>query len=312
MVTLFVIKKVGIVMKFRSIKYFFAEAFGGVIKNRLMSVASIGTVAACIFMIAISYCAISNVDFVLEQIKNSIGITVFLDNDLNSDEILKINDELAALENIESISYISPIEALNDLKETLDSDEILSGFDEINNPLSSSFDISVDNIENQSEVIKMLENIEGIRKIRHAETETQILIKISKFLSLFGISLILILAAISVIIITNTIKLSVFTRKTQISIMKYVGATDWFIRWPFIIEGILIGVIGAAIPIVVAWPLYNELISIINEQIPMISSIITFRFGIDIFSVLLPVSLGFGALLGVLGSSSSLRKHLNV
>ena len=94
--------------------------------------------------------------------------------------------------------------------------------------------------------------------------------------------------------------------------MKYVGATDWFIRWPFIIEGIIIGIVGASIPIIIAWPLYNKLISIIYEQIPMIHSIVSFRFGIDIFSILLPVALIFGALLGVLGSNISLRKHLNV
>ena len=124
--------------------------------------------------------------------------------------------------------------------------------------------------------------------------------------------LILALAAISVVIITNTVKLSVFTRRTEISIMKYVGATDWFIRWPFVIEGIITGLVGAAIPIIVAWPLYNKLIDVIYAQIPMIRSIVTFKFGIDIFSVLLPVSLAFGALLGVLGSNISLRKHLNV
>ena len=299
-------------MKFRSIKYFFSEAFSGVIRNRLMSIASIGTVAACIFMIVISYCALTNVDYMLTQIEESIGIAVFLEEDVNSDKVLEINDQLVNMEHVESVSYISPEDALQEMKESWDAEEILAGFDESNNPLTSSFEVSLDDIQYQSDVVSKIEQIEGVRKIRSSETETEFLVKISNFLRLFGSVLILALAAISVVIITNTVKLSVFTRRTEISIMKYVGATDWFIRWPFVIEGIIAGLVGAAIPIIVAWPLYNKLIDVIYAQIPMIRSIVTFKFGIDIFSVLLPVSLAFGALLGVLGSNISLRKHLNV
>ena len=277
-----------------------------------MSIASIGTVAACIFMIVISYCALTNVDYMLTQIEESIGIAVFLEEDVNSDKVLEINDQLVNMDHVESVSYISPEDALQEMKESWDAEEILAGFDESNNPLTSSFEVSLDDIQYQSDVVSKIEQIEGVRKIRSSETETEFLVKISNFLRLFGSVLILALAAISVVIITNTVKLSVFTRRTEISIMKYVGATDSFIRWPFVIEGIITGLVGAAIPIIVAWPLYNKLIDVIYAQIPMIRSIVTFKFGIDIFSVLLPVSLAFGALLGVLGSNISLRKHLNV
>ncbi len=299
-------------MKFRSIKYFFSEAFTGVIRNRLMSIASIGTAAACIFMIAISYCALTNVDYMLAQIEESIGVAVFLEDDINSDKVLQINDALLAIDHVESVSYTSPEEALDDLKESWNAEEILSGFDESNNPLSSSFEVSLDDIAYQEEVVNKIEQIDGVRNIRSSETETQFLVKISSFLSIFGSALIIVLAAISVVIITNTIKLSVFTRRTEISIMKYVGATDWFIRWPFVIEGIIIGIVGAAIPIIIAWPLYNKLVDVIYAQIPMVHSLVSFKFGIDIFSVLLPFALLFGALLGVIGSTISLRKHLNV
>lgn len=299
-------------MKFRSIKYFFSEAFSGVIRNRLMSVASIGTVAACIFMIIISYCALTNVDYMLTQIEESIGISIFLEDDADADTVLALNDQLVTMEYVDSVRYISSEEALDEMKQSWDAEDILSGFDETNNPLTGSFEVNLTDISHQSEVVEKIEQLDGVRKIRSSETETEFLVKLSHFLRIFGGVLILALAAISVVIITNTIKLSVFTRRTEISIMKYVGATDWFIRWPFIIEGIIIGIVGASIPIIIAWPLYNKLISIIYEQIPMIHSIVSFRFGIDIFSILLPVALIFGALLGVLGSNISLRKHLNV
>ena len=299
-------------MKFRSIKYFFSEAFSGVIRNRLMSVASIGTVAACIFMIIISYCALTNVNYMLTQIEESIGISIFLEDDADADTVLALNDQLVTMEYVDSVRYISSEEALDEMKQSWDAEDILSGFDETNNPLTGSFEVNLTDISHQSEVVEKIEQLDGVRKIRSSETETEFLVKLSHFLRIFGGVLILALAAISVVIITNTIKLSVFTRRTEISIMKYVGATDWFIRWPFIIEGIIIGIVGASIPIIIAWPLYNKLISIIYEQIPMIHSIVSFRFGIDIFSILLPVAPIFGALLGVLGSNISLRKHLNV
>ena len=299
-------------MKFRSIKYFFSEAFSGVIRNRLMSVASIGTVAACIFMIIISYCALTNVNYMLTQIEESIGISIFLEDDADADTVLALNDQLVTMEYVDSVRYISSEEALDEMKQSWDAEDILSGFDETINPLTGSFEVNLTDISHQSEGVEKIEQLDGVRKIRSSETETEFLVKLSHFLRIFGGVLILALAAISVVIITNTIKLSVFTRRTEISIMKYVGATDWFIRWPFIIEGIIIGIVGASIPIIIAWPLYNKLISIIYEQIPMIHSIVSFRFGIDIFSILLPVALIFGALLGVLGSNISLRKHLNV
>ena len=299
-------------MKFRSIKYFFFFFFSGVIRNRLMSVASIGTVAACIFMIIISYCALTNVNYMLTQIEESIGISIFLEDDADADTVLALNDQLVTMEYVDSVRYISSEEALDEMKQSWDAEDILSGFDETNNPLTGSFEVNLTDISHQSEVVEKIEQLDGVRKIRSSETETEFLVKLSHFLRIFGGVLILALAAISVVIITNTIKLSVFTRRTEISIMKYVGATDWFIRWPFIIEGIIIGIVGASIPIIIAWPLYNKLISIIYEQIPMIHSIVSFRFGIDIFSILLPVALIFGALLGVLGSNISLRKHLNV
>ena len=178
-------------MKFRSIKYFFSEAFGGVIRNRLMSIASIGTVAACIFMIAISYCALTNVNYMLAQIEESIGIAVFLEDDVNSDKVLGINDALVAIDHVENVSYISPEEALDDLKESWDAEEILSGFDESNNPLSSSFEVSLDDISYQEEVVDKIEQIDGVRNIRSSETETQFLVKINNFLSIFGSALII-------------------------------------------------------------------------------------------------------------------------
>mgnify|MGYP007103939390 FL=1 len=138
-------------MKFRSIKYFFSEAFSGVIRNRLMSVASIGTVAACIFMIIISYCALTNVNYMLTQIEESIGISIFLEDDADADTVLALNDQLVTMEYVDSVRYISSEEALDEMKQSWDAEDILSGFDETNNPLTGSFEVNLTDISHQSD-----------------------------------------------------------------------------------------------------------------------------------------------------------------
>ncbi len=184
-----------------------------------------------------------------------------------------------------------------------------------NNPLSNSFNISIDDIKNQDFVLQGLHLIQqsgGLENIKDAHSETEVLIKINTLITVIGIVVIAILVIISVVIIVNTIKISVFTRKTEINIMKYVGATDWFIRWPFIIEGVLIGLLGALIPMLIAWPAYAKSISMIYDFFPVIKNMVTFRDSSEIFSILLPFSMTFGILLGVIGSVTSIRKHLKV
>jgi cell division transport system permease protein len=151
----------------------------------------------------------------------------------------------------------------------------------------------------------------GIEKISHLQNITDALVTINIFVRIFSLILILVLSVISVGIIMNTIKLTVFIRKTEINIMKYVGATDWFIRWPFVIEGIVIGLIGAIIPCVVCWLGYDGIIDIINNY-RIVQQIAQLKSASDIFGIIVPIALMLGVLLGAIGSISSLEKHLNV
>ena len=151
----------------------------------------------------------------------------------------------------------------------------------------------------------------GIEKIRHAQEVTETLMTINTVLRVVSIVLIGIMCIIAVGIIMNTIKLTVFIRKNEIGIMKYVGATDWFIRWPFIIEGILIGLIGAIIPCIISWGSYDRLVVVFNNM-ALLQNIATLKSGGEIFTTIVPVALLLGAMLGAIGSVSSLRKHLNV
>ncbi len=299
-------------MRPSSIKYYFKEGFTSLLRNRLMTVASIATVAACIFIMSFSYCVVSNLQYVLRQMEDSIGIAVFLNEELTSDDVERISNEIKAIPHVKQVTYTSPDDALTELQDEWSMDGILDGFSGENNPLSSSFEISLEGVEYQTDVTKALTAIDGIDNVRDAHTETEILLKVNNVMQITGVLVIAILAVISVVIIMNTIKISVYTRRNEINIMKYVGATDWFIRWPFIIEGMLIGIIGSVIPMLISWPVYSKIVDILYTSLPVIKNMVSFRYSIDIFSVLIPVSIVSGILLGVIGSVTSIRKHLRV
>ena len=299
-------------MKPSTIKYFFRESFSGLKKNMLMTMASVVAVAACISILSFSYCVGSNLQYMLDQMEDSIGISVFLKGDLTGEEIENMKKEISKIDHVENVMYISPADALHDLKQDWGADEdIFVGLDEANNPLSHSFQISLDKIENQNGVLTALENVDGIDNVRHGQTETELLMKANRIFSIASIVVMLLLGAISVMIIMNTIRISVVNRRIEINIMKYVGATDWFIRWPFIIEGIIIGVVGALIPLIIGFPVYASVTSAIFSYLPMIT-FVQFKLTGDVFGFLIPFGIVFGIALGVIGSVTSIRKHLRV
>lgn len=299
-------------MRPSTIKYFVREGLSGLKKNLLMTMASMVAVAACISILSFSYCVGSNLQYMLNQMEDSIGISVFLKGDLTGEQIENMKTEIGEISHVENVQYISPADALDTLKKDWGADEdIFEGLDDSNNPLSHSFQISLDSIENQDGVLKALESVDGIDNIRHGQTETELLMKANHVFQIASVLVMLILGVISVMIIMNTIRISVVNRRVEINIMKYVGATDWFIRWPFIIEGIIIGLVGAVVPLLLGFPIYAKVTSAIYQYLPVIK-FIQFRLTGDIFSFLFPFGVVFGIVLGVIGSVTSIRKHLRV
>lgn len=374
-------------MKIRSAKYHIKQGAKSITKNGLMSVASIASVAACAFMLIISLCIAINLDRALEKVEESIGLSLYLGDEVTEEEIKGLFEKLEAIPNVTDVLYMSKQDALDWAKaEWGDEQDILSGLED-DNPFPRSFELSINGARNQKQVIKDVTNLQkqfeiqlvdsrnkeeqeiqniienplkesttvkqteqstqvttqsgenstqgsttqnstqedttvnigdkdyeyiGIEKIRHSQKESDILLAINNTVRIASIIIILILAIISVAIIVNTIKLTVYVRKTEINIMKYVGATDWFIRWPFVIEGIIIGIIGSIIPIVICIFGYNEVVSLIYEKIPFVKNYIEFKDTLSMFLAIAPVTVVLGALLGVIGSVNSIKKHLNV
>lgn len=300
-------------MRPSTIRYFLKEGFSGLKKNLLMTVASIIAVAACISIMSFSYCVVSNLQYMLDQMEDSIGISVFLKGGLTSEDIENMKTTISGLDHVTNVTYISPADALDQLKEQWGADEdIFIGLDDTNNPLSHSFQVELDQIESQDAVLAELQKIEGVDKVEYGQSLSEMLMSVSNVFQVAGILVMLVLGVISVMIIINTIRISVMNRRVEINIMKYVGATDWFIRWPFIIEGIIIGLIGAILPMLVGMPMYGKTVSLFYNHIPFVENFVRFRVVGDVFSFVLPAALIFGILLGVVGSVTSIRKHLQV
>lgn len=300
-------------MRIRTIRLHIKEGVRGLFKNRLMSLASIVTVAACSFILIISFCVVINLDFILEQIEASIPISVFIEDDVGEEGVLALSEKISEIKHVTGITYISAEEALEKAKERWGSPEMLRGLEK-KNPFPRSFDLSLASAKYQGEVIAELNKLTGygIEKITHAQKETEFLVAMSTGLRIASVIIVLILGSVSVAIIMNTIKITVYIRKNEINIMKYVGATDWFIRWPFLVEGVLIGLIGAGLPVIMTFLGYDKTIDVIYEKILIIQKLVVFKSGAEIFSLITPVTLILGGVLGVVGSVTSIRKHLNV
>jgi len=299
-------------MKLRTIKYYIREAFRSIILNRLMSVASIFTVTSCIFIVSVFFILSSHVSFFVQQLGDSLGLVVFIEDGLSQWEQHRLEERIRSIPHVTGITYVSSAEALSDLRERMGGDPpFLRGIDD-NNPLRSSFEIELTDIAYQEQVVIQLEQMTeyGIGGILRDADLGRILATLSDVVQIISVILILILGIVAIVIITNTINITVNARRTEINIMKYVGATDWFIRWPFIIEGMLIGLIGGLIPAIITWAGHNSVINALGGIQDLAFIVFVPRY--LIFAQLFPFALILGTVIGLVGSGVSVRRHLKV
>jgi cell division transport system permease protein len=295
---------------FRNLKYYLVQTFKSLWRNKIMSFTSVVTVAACMFMVIASFAVTSNFSRFLDDLENTAGMTVHIDDDLTQSQVDLLERSLMDLNNVAGVRFVTPEEALEELMIMLgDVDGLLmKGFEGEENPLRRTFVLELNNIRMQRETVERINTLFGVALIDAPAEFADTLITINSFLNVMGFIIIAILAVLAVVIITNTIKLTVNNRRNEIVIMKYVGATDWFIKWPFILEGIIIGLLGGAIPLAVAWSVYERIISSIGIAL---STDFPFRTATEVFPIIGPVALLFGAAIGALGSVTSIRRHLD-
>ncbi len=303
-------KKKGLtVMIFRNIKYFFIQGFKGLVSNSLMTLASIGIVIASLVIFGVFVLFGLNFNYVGAQIKEQCEINVYLPKDMSRDEVREVGSELGKLEFVKEAYLYTKEERLQNYKEGVYEEraEVIDTL-EADNPLRDAYILSLTDVNRADEVSAAAAEVEGVEEVKNSHDLINKIISITNTIRNISIWLLVVLAAISVFIISNTIKLGMFARRKEINIMKFVGATNWFIRWPFIIEGMILGCVGAGIAVLLIVIGYGSILPTIQEFMGNIRLL-------DIEGILRVVIASFFAMgigIGMAGSAMSIRKHLHV
>lgn len=302
-------------MKIRSFFYHVKDGFKNIYRNRLFSLASIATIAACIFLFGILYSLVMNFQYMVKKAENEVCVTVFFDEGLNETQIKQLGDTISKRVEVSSVHYTSADEAWNSFKTEYFKDypELAEGFKD-DNPLanSDSYEVYLSDAGMQGTLVTYLENLDGVRQVNRSEITASSLSSAAKLVGYVAAAIIVILLAVSIFLITNTIVIGITVRKDEISIMKFIGATDGFVDAPFFVEGIVIGIIGSVIPLVFLAYIYQSVISYVLGKFSILSNILAFMPMTDVFKVMVPVALCLGIVIGVLGSFFAVRKHANV
>lgn len=247
----------------------------------------------------------------MKTAEEGVSVTVFFDQGLEESRIQEIGEAIARRTEVADIRFISAEEAWESFKQEY-LGEYADGFTE--NPLadSANYEIYLNDVSMQSALVTYLEATDGVRMVNRSELAATTLTGVNALIAYVSVGIIAILFAVSVFLISNTVTIGISVRKEEINIMKYIGATDFFVRSPFVIEGMMIGAIGAAIPLGVIYSLYNIVLQYVLLRFPMLADLLSFLSVEEIFNVLIPVSLGIGIGIGFLGSIVTVRKHLRV
>lgn len=293
---------------FNSIMHNIKEAFSGIVRNRSMAVASIASVTSSLFIFGVMLCIVLNLNNILVKTQHQFNsISVYLEDSLNEAEITEIGSQIKGLSNVAAVSYESKEVALYKLKERWgDKAYLLDGRDDA---LQNSYIVDIKNPKQVDELVSQIQKINGIEETRYYKDVIDQLTKIVSTINKFGLVLMAVLVFVSIFIISTTIRLTINARKGEIFIMKYMGATNWFVRWPFIIEGLILGFFGSVIAIGMTYGSYNIMYDF------FVSSKINFINGYilsieDLFMDIVIVFLAMGIGIGTVGSVASVREYL--
>lgn len=302
-------------MKISSIGYGLKEGWKNIRKNRWYSVASACTMAACIFLFCMAYAIVANVAYMVERAETTIGVTVFFEDALPEEKIQEIGAVLKARSEVDTITFVSAEEAWEEMKQNYfaDTPELAEGFAQ-DNPLanSASYEIFLKNLDDQPAFVEYVKSLDGVRKVNYSEMTASGLNTANQVITGVSAVLIVILLLVSIFLISNTIALAINVRREEIHIMRYIGATSRFVRMPFVIEGVLLGCMGAVLPLVIMYVVYGRASVFFADKMNMFSSLFTLLPMGDIFMVLVPAALLLGIGIGFVGSEISVRRHLYV
>ncbi len=284
----------------------------------MFSAASIATMTACIFLVGLFFSLLINFRYIVKNAEEGVAVTVLFEDGVDQATINSIGEQIKAYKGVTKVEYVSAEEAWDEWSKQYFGDtelesEMAEGFKN-DNPLanSSSYSVYVDKIEHQDALVKYIEGLDGVREVNQLKGATQTLSSFNTLLTYISVAIILILLCVAVFLISNTVAIGISIRKEEIGIMKLIGATNFFVRAPFLIEGMIIGLIGAIIPLVLLFVMYKKVIEYVLTKFSMLSSVVQFMSVTQVFEVLTPVALILGMGIGLFGSVITIRKHLRV
>ena len=311
-------------MKISTLFYTIKQGFANIFRNKWYSLASIATISACLFLFGLFYSIVANFQNILKTAEEGVSVTVFFHSEMDNCEshaegqipseqrLEEIGQEIARRAEVSEVQFQSADEAWATFGPDYFGEDYAEGFPE--NPLAGedTYEIFLSDVSMQDALVTWLQSIPEVRKVNYSEMTANTLSGLNLLIAYVSMGIIVILLAVSIFLISNTVAIGISVRSEEINIMKYIGATDFFVRAPFVLEGMLIGLIGAAVPLGLIYSLYNYALNYVVNRFMVLSGFLNFLSVDEVFHFLTPVSLGVGVGIGFLGSISTVRKHLHV
>ncbi len=302
-------------MTINTMLYSFKQGFKNIFRNKMFSLASMATMAACIFMFGIFFILFTNFKAMVKDAEEGVAVTVFFKDGTSEDQIKAVQEKIKKRAEVSKIDFVSAEEAWDEYqKEYFDGyEEAAASFGD-DNPLSNSANLQVylSDVSMQNTLVNYIKGLDSVKKVNQSQDVANTLTDINKLISYVSAGVILILLSVAIFLISNTVTTGIAVRKEEIGIMKLIGATDYLVRAPFVVEGVIIGLVGAAIPLALLVVMYGKICSYIAEKFNFIGGAMNFVPTGEIFSTLVPVALILGVGIGFLGSRFTIIKHLKV
>ena len=317
-------------MRISTFGYVGKQGVKNIWRNKMFSLASIATMSACIFLFGLFFSILVNFQYIIKSAEEGVAITVFFNDDATEEQKDAIGEQLKSRDDVSKVNYISADDAWESFQKEYfgDNPELAEGFKD-DNPLASSdnYEVYMKTLKGnskdliakskslsatQQDLVKFAQSLDGVREVKKSDVVANTLSSVNMLVAYVSIAIIAILLGVSIFLISNTVTTGITVRKEEIAIMKYIGAKDFVVRSPFVIEGLIIGLFGAVIPLALLYFLYDKAVGYIMEKFSILKNIITFLPVGNVYIYLLPIGLAMGIGIGFLGSYFTVRKHLRV
>ena len=305
-------RKVHTSMRFSTLIYTIKQGIVNIFRNKWYSLASMATISACLFMFGIFYSLVANFQYIVKEAQDGVAVTVFFEEGISDERIAEIGSLIEKRAEVSHVNFVSADAAWESFKDDY-LGEYADGFGD-DNPLpnSANYEVYLNDVSMQDSLVTYVESLDGVRRVNRSEVTANTLSGMNKLIGYASAGIIAILLAVSIFLISNMVTIGISVRKEEINIMKYIGATDFFVRAPFVIEGILIGLAGSVLPLAIIYVIYNNVIAYVSTRFSMLSQLLKFLTVDQVFQVLMPISLIIGIGIGFFGSFSTVRKHIRV